>query len=287
MFIYGQRREPIIKGIITRQINDHEDHSIYYIDSNFIRFKANVVEAIRKIVFIVSYSIQEEILWLVLPLLILDSYQQIGMKNQISRLERLIKHEVKIIKRESGYNTNVRSIQKKQYEYFRYLVRWKGFPDVWNQFKLTRIFKITKNSNEEEKNVIQAITTISKNCINPLFRYFHTENILIKREDNKIIKLSGVKTIEIRDLEIKDGSINFPHYKRILEQIDVLSEIKNSHFEDIEELKEKLLFKDKSEEKNIVIDELSKMKDAAVTIIEEYKSKIITYVVSIVILIVQ
>jgi len=36
------------------------------------------------------------------------------------------------------------------------------------------------------------------------------------------------------------------------------------------------LFKDKSEEKNIVIDELSKMKDAAVTIIEEYKSKIIT-----------
>ena len=129
--------------------------------------------------------------------------------------------------------------------------------------------------------------TISKKCINPLFRYFHTENILIKREDNKIIKLSGVKTIEIRDLEIKDGSINFPHYKRILEQIDVLSEIKNSHFEDIEELEEKLLFKDKSEEKNIVIDELSKMKDAAVTIIEEYKSKIITYVVSIVILIVQ
>ena len=87
-------------------------------------------------------------------------------------------------------------------------------------------------------------------------------------------------------MEIKDGSINFPHYKRILEQIDVLSEIKNSHFEDIEELKEKLLFKDKSEEKNIVIDELSKMKDAAVTIIDEYKSKIITYVVSIVILIV-
>jgi hypothetical protein len=137
-----------------------------------------------------------------------------------------------------------------------------------------------------DKNIIRAMPTISKKCINPLFRYFHTENILIKREDNKIIKLSGVKTIEIRDLEIKDGSINFPHYKRILEQIDVLSEIKNSHYEDIEELKEKLLFKDKSEEKNIVIDELSKMKDAAVTIIEEYKSKIITYVVSIVILIV-
>ena len=87
-------------------------------------------------------------------------------------------------------------------------------------------------------------------------------------------------------MEIKDGSINFPHYKRILEQIDVLSEIKNSHYEDIEELREKLLFKDKSEETNIVMNELSKIKDSAVTLIEEYKSKIIIYVVSVVVIIV-
>ena len=103
-----------------------------------------------------------------------------------------------------------------------------------------------------DKNIIRAIPTISRKCINPLFRYFHKENILIKREDKKITEQKNIKTIEIRDMEIKDGSINFPHYKRILEQIDVLSEIKNSHYEDIEELKEKLLFKEKSEEKNIV-----------------------------------
>ena len=137
-----------------------------------------------------------------------------------------------------------------------------------------------------DKNIIRAIPTISRKCINPLFRYFHKENILIKREDKKITKQKNIKTLEIRDMEIKDGSINFPHYKRILEQIDVLSEIKNSHYEDIEELKEKLLFKEKSEEKNIVLEELTKIKDSTITIIEENKSKIIIYMVSVVIIIV-
>jgi hypothetical protein len=137
-----------------------------------------------------------------------------------------------------------------------------------------------------DKNIIRAVPTVSKKCINPLFRYFHMNNILIKRENNKVMKMNNVKTMEIRDIEKRDGSISFLHYKRILEQIDVLSEIKNSHYEDIQDLKEKLLFKDKSEEKNLVIDELTKIKDSTFTIIGEYRSKIMIYLVSIILIII-
>ena len=137
-----------------------------------------------------------------------------------------------------------------------------------------------------EKNIIRAVPTIAKKCINPIFRYFHTNKILVKRENNKIIRLKDVETIEIGDLDRRDGSINFPHYKRILEQIDVLSEIKNSHYDEIEDIKSKLLFKDKSEEKNIILNEFNKIKDSAITIIDSYKTKIAIYIVSIIIILV-
>jgi len=50
-------------------------------------------------------------------------------------------------------------------------------------------FEVEKRTNVgylTDKNIIRAIPTISMKCINPLFRYFHKENILIKREDKKI-----------------------------------------------------------------------------------------------------
>lgn len=122
--------------------------------------------------------------------------------------------------------------------------------------------------------------------MNPIFIYFHKNKILVKRENNKITRLKDVETIEIGDLDKRDGSINFPHYKRILEQIDVLSEIKNSHNDEIEDLKSKILFKEKTEEKNIILDELSKIKDSAITIMDSYKTKIAIYIVSIIIILV-
>jgi hypothetical protein len=36
----------------------------------------------------------------------------------------------------------------------------------------------------KEKNIIRAVPTIAKKCINPIFRYFHTNKILVKRENN-------------------------------------------------------------------------------------------------------
>ncbi len=55
-----------------------------------------------------------------------------------------------------------------------------------------------------DKNLIRAVPTVSKKCINPLFRYFHMNNILIKRENNKVMKMNNVKTMEIRDIEINE-----------------------------------------------------------------------------------
>jgi hypothetical protein len=135
-----------------------------------------------------------------------------------------------------------------------------------------------------DKNIVRAVPTKEEKCLNPLYRYFHKNKVLIKRENNKITRLKDVETIEIGDLDKRDGSINFPHYKRILEQIDVLSEIKNSHSDEIEEIKSKILFKEKSEEKNIILDEFSKIKDSTLTIIQSYKTKIAIYIVSIIII---
>jgi hypothetical protein len=135
-----------------------------------------------------------------------------------------------------------------------------------------------------DKNIVRAVPTKEEKCLNPLYRYFHKNKVLIKRENNKITRLKDVETIEIGDLDKRDGSINFPHYKRILEQIDVLSEIKNSHSDEIEEIKSKILFKEKSEEKNIILDEFSKIKDSTLTIIQSYKIKIAIYIVSIIII---
>ncbi len=49
--------------------------------------------------------------------------------------------------------------------------------------------------------------------------------------------------------------------------------------EEIEDLKSKILFKDKSEEKSLIVEQINKKKHSTVSIIDKYKAKIAIYVI--------
>lgn len=314
---YGQKGVP---RNIKRQLYDEVYHSLHILDSSFYKYYGNVDKAIKRYMFNVSISFHEVIFGLVWPLLIFGIIQQPNKKGIFLQSEKFYKEKAQQKMNSTRVNSEVQHIEDGN---LKYLTKWKGknfksqrdFKENIEVFNITVCivlnkieifnkqvvksdictpdllvkFEVQNKTNVgflTDKNIIRAVPTVSKKCINPLFRYFHMNNILIKRENNKVMKMNNVKTMEIRDIEKRDGSISFPHYKRILEQIDVLSEIKNSHYEDIQDLKEKLLFKDKSEEKNLVIDELTKIKDSTFTIIGEYRSKIMIYLVSIILIII-
>jgi hypothetical protein len=305
---------------IKRQLYDEVYHSLHILDSSFYKYYGNVDKAIKRYMFNVSISFHEVIFGFVWPLLIFGIIQQPNKKGIFLQSEKFYKEKAQQKMNSTRVNSEVQHIEDGN---LKYLTKWKGknfksqrdFKENIEVFNITVCivlnkieifnkqvvkseictpdllvkFEVQNKTNVgflTDKNIIRAVPTVSKKCINPLFRYFHMNNILIKRENNKVMKMNNVKTMEIRDIEKRDGSISFPHYKRILEQIDVLSEIKNSHYEDIQDLKEKLLFKDKSEEKNLVIDELTKIKDSTFTIIGEYRSKIMIYLVSIILIII-